>query len=255
MRKELQKYQPYLIDYYHTGSTVIIPKEFQNDDEYKPKDDDWILLSYLGGWEALETLFEKDGFELGGSLERDTNGLQENLEKTRENFGTLDLDHPNWNSNTGFIGGFHSWRKDDLNVILTISQEYFDRFGKATDLARALMLTEKADRVRLFEAIVRDNYPEFDDEDTVWEFKNKTQRVFMDINLIRDRNILLQDGDRFVPAADNAVWDLAGQQLQAFGNVNQVIQANEPFVLLPQEDGERQIIDMPNWAMNIGVGV
>lgn len=54
---------------------------------------------------------------------------------------------------------FHSWKKDQLNFILTASLEYFENFYRATILAKKLNLLKKEDRITLFEAIVNDRWP------------------------------------------------------------------------------------------------
>lgn len=51
-------------------------------------------------------------------------------------------------------GGFRSWRKGDLNIVTTESQEFFERFETATYLAKRLNLMEKADRIALFQAVL-----------------------------------------------------------------------------------------------------
>ena len=48
-------------------------------------------------------------------------------------------------------GSFRSFRLGDLNVITTPSKEFFDLFVSATSLAKRLNLTEKADRIALFQ--------------------------------------------------------------------------------------------------------
>lgn len=55
---------------------------------------------------------------------------------------------------------FHSWRKDQLNLIVTGSTEYFENFKKATNLATRLNLLNKPDRIALFEGICFDVWPE-----------------------------------------------------------------------------------------------
>lgn len=54
---------------------------------------------------------------------------------------------------------FRSWKKDDQNLILTCSVEYFDNFWCATRLATRLNLREKKDRIAVFEAVAFDKWP------------------------------------------------------------------------------------------------
>jgi len=157
LRKELEKYEGYLVDYFHTGSRVIC------DPPTKDTDDDWIVLSFPGGVSELEAKLSEDGWELGGSLEKDSNPLQTKLQKQ-------DFNVPGWEehlgSQTGFIGAFHSYKKDFdgeiVNIIVTISSDYFEKFYKATCIAKDLNLKEKRERVILFEGILRDDYNAFE---------------------------------------------------------------------------------------------
>lgn len=51
-------------------------------------------------------------------------------------------------------GGFRSWRRGDLNIVTTESQEFYERFITATDLAKRFNLLAKADRIALFQAVL-----------------------------------------------------------------------------------------------------
>jgi hypothetical protein len=51
-------------------------------------------------------------------------------------------------------GGFRSWRRGELNVVTTESNEFFWRFITATDLAKRFNLLAKADRIALFQAVL-----------------------------------------------------------------------------------------------------
>lgn len=50
--------------------------------------------------------------------------------------------------------GFASWRRGEVNIILTSSRQFFDRFVLATWVAKKLRLASKEDRVTLFQAIL-----------------------------------------------------------------------------------------------------
>lgn len=51
-------------------------------------------------------------------------------------------------------GQFRSWRRDDVNLILTPDPDFYHRFRVATALARRLNLLEKADRIALFQVVL-----------------------------------------------------------------------------------------------------
>lgn len=54
---------------------------------------------------------------------------------------------------------FRSYRKGEINVILTASPEYYENFVKATLLAKQLNLINKNDRINLFHSVCTDNWP------------------------------------------------------------------------------------------------
>lgn len=51
-------------------------------------------------------------------------------------------------------GGFRSFRKGDLNLIVTRDQTFFDLFLTATHLAKAFNLLQKDQRIALFQAVL-----------------------------------------------------------------------------------------------------
>ena len=57
--------------------------------------------------------------------------------------------------------GFMSWRKGDLNFIVTASQTFADRHRAATALCKKLNLMNKEDRIDLFQAVLYGNQPKF----------------------------------------------------------------------------------------------
>jgi hypothetical protein len=89
-----------------------------------------ILVSPDRFWEAV-VHFENMGFELGGS----------HIEPAED----YPLD--TWE-------GFHSYKKDDVNVILTCCEEFFDKFMIATAIAAGMNLLLKEDRIKLFQKIL-----------------------------------------------------------------------------------------------------
>jgi hypothetical protein len=51
-------------------------------------------------------------------------------------------------------GQFNSWRRDDLNLIVTDDGRFYEKFSIATDLAKRFNLLHKRDRVALFQAVL-----------------------------------------------------------------------------------------------------
>lgn len=51
-------------------------------------------------------------------------------------------------------GRFRSLRRNDLNLILTDQSEFYKLFCSATELARRFNLTDKTDRIALFQAVL-----------------------------------------------------------------------------------------------------
>lgn len=49
---------------------------------------------------------------------------------------------------------FHSYRKCDMNYIVTTDGAFYQRFSTATELARKYNLMEKSDRIQLFQAVL-----------------------------------------------------------------------------------------------------
>lgn len=49
---------------------------------------------------------------------------------------------------------FHSYRKGDMNYIVTTDEAFYQRFSTATELARKYNLMEKSDRIQLFQAVL-----------------------------------------------------------------------------------------------------
>lgn len=56
---------------------------------------------------------------------------------------------------------FQSWTLDDLNLILTTSYTFYQRFLAATSVSTRLNLLDKKDRIALFQAVL---YGNFEDE-------------------------------------------------------------------------------------------
>lgn len=52
------------------------------------------------------------------------------------------------------MGEFVSVRRGNENLIVTLDKKFYKKFVYATQLARLLNLTEKSDRVKLFQAVL-----------------------------------------------------------------------------------------------------
>lgn len=68
------------------------------------------------------------------------------------------LDGSEASDDTGRIKDkFLSYKKGDINLILTCDKTFFDRFMAATSCAKKFNLLDKADRVALFQAVLYGN--------------------------------------------------------------------------------------------------
>jgi hypothetical protein len=54
----------------------------------------------------------------------------------------------------GYPNYFTSYRKDDVNLIITRHERFYHLFSLATDLAQRLNLLKKPDRIALFQAVL-----------------------------------------------------------------------------------------------------
>lgn len=69
--------------------------------------------------------------------------------------GFITLDNENYLE----LGEFVSYRYAKYNLIVTDSRDFFFRFKNATDVAKALNLLKKEDRITLFKYILYDELP------------------------------------------------------------------------------------------------
>lgn len=93
-------------------------------------DQDVLVLVRIGHLAVMELKILEDGFVKEGSLpaEADTQAGKDNV--------------------------FHSYRKGDMNYIVTTDEAFYQRFSTATELARKYNLMEKSDRIQLFQAVL-----------------------------------------------------------------------------------------------------
>lgn len=100
-------------------------------------DQDVLVLTTLELYlDKLWPHLEKDQFEAGGS----------DVGDRADYLATADM-------------SFQSFTLGDLNLIITFDQRFYDRFMAATDVAKALNLLNKSDRVMLFQAVLYGNSP------------------------------------------------------------------------------------------------
>lgn len=116
----------YNIEIAQTGSRVICNPPPTDTDE------DWLILSK----EDDEDLLFRDILEMGFFVEGDY--LYPDYELL---------------ANSQFL----SFRKGTINFILTSNQDFFERFKRATKIAKRLNLLQKSDRIALFQRILYDN--------------------------------------------------------------------------------------------------
>jgi hypothetical protein len=57
----------------------------------------------------------------------------------------------------GRKGQFESWRRNEVNLILTADQKFAAKHRAATHVCKSLNLLDKGDRVRVFQAVLYGN--------------------------------------------------------------------------------------------------
>jgi len=140
-----QEYLDYFKGFYkeftRSGSRVICnPPPLDTDDDYI------ILCKDKSQWEFLCECLASEGFEYTGNS-----------------------DYPGEKDNVSFA----SYRKEDLNLIVTHDEDYYKQFVRATKLATKLNLLNKEDRVSLFKAVARNDWTEFE---PLERYKRKKER-------------------------------------------------------------------------------
>lgn len=65
----------------------------------------------------------------------------------------FELDNPNEHYRPE-KGMFNSWRKDDINLIITFNLQFFENFKEATRIAKYMNIRDKETRIALFQAIL-----------------------------------------------------------------------------------------------------
>jgi hypothetical protein len=99
-------------------------------------DEDYVVLVLPEDFDDLILKISDNGYDLGGS----------------DVFAAEEISLNEWD-------GFQSWKKGDINLIITTSKEFFDKFVEATEIAKELNLLQKEDRITVFQKILYNNDP------------------------------------------------------------------------------------------------
>lgn len=85
--------------------------------------------------------------------------------------------------NNATATGFTSWRRDDLNFIITSDKEFARRHRAATYVCKRLNLMHKPDRIALFQAVLYGNKTDTDLKDAqAWRANEMTtEQLLTDI--------------------------------------------------------------------------
>lgn len=114
---------------FHGGSRVTVtPPVTDTDDDYVLLIEDYRDEAFR---QSIENVMTANGWTLGGSKALNNSGFNK----------------------------FQSWKKGDLNIILTRDEEWFNKMRCATLLCIELNLKEKSQRIRVFEAVVYGKEP------------------------------------------------------------------------------------------------
>lgn len=108
-----------------TGSKYICSPSVEDTDE------DWIIL--VDDLNTTYSCLDKEGFIIGGSF-----WVDDSKENKNNNY-------------------WWSFKKSNLNLIITDCEKFFNDFVLATYVAKKLNLLKKEDRVTLFQAILYRN--------------------------------------------------------------------------------------------------
>lgn len=100
-------------------------------------DIDYLVLTQPGAFWKVVWALDAGGYELGGSEVYDASDCH---------LGVVSE------------GGFQSFKKGDVNYIITCDEGFFKQFVFASDIAKKLNLLDKKDRVALFQIILYDNF-------------------------------------------------------------------------------------------------
>lgn len=119
-----EPYTAHIMEYRFVGSRVTCNPPPLNTDQ------DVLLLIWPSNLQNFERKLLEDGF-----VQEDSNPTEMNASIDKESV-------------------FHSYRKGDMNYIVTTDEAFYQRFSTATELARKYNLMEKPDRIQLFQAVL-----------------------------------------------------------------------------------------------------
>lgn len=115
---------PIVVKYLFTGSRIICNPP--------PTDTDEDILVLVNSVQDMCQFLGEENFQLSGSCVKD---------KVKYNHN-----------------GFVSMKKEEVNFIITESEEFYKRFECATVIAKRFNLLNKDDRIELFQNILYNNY-------------------------------------------------------------------------------------------------
>lgn len=183
LKEEVKAYEGYYSQVLHTGSRVIC------DPAPKDTDDDYLFLTFEGAVDAFLEKLQKEKWVRGGSVHDGGNRKSLIIQDWSQGFEGIDY---------GRV--FRSYKKDDLNFIITLDPVYFKKFSLATGLAKKLNLLEKSERVDLFETIVRDVQHPLELNERRWWQNVFVGRDIQQALAAQDRVVLLDEVEPIVPA-------------------------------------------------------
>lgn len=88
--------------------------------------------------------------------------------------------------NSGESDRFQSYRLDDVNLIVTVDDMFYDRFAYATEIAKRSNLMQKEERVKLFQAILYGNMPQNAEDEEPTASQNPPAPVLIDLPPIKE---------------------------------------------------------------------
>lgn len=89
--------------------------------------------------------------------------MPDNREKIGDVVSSLSMMDFEWEGSEHYqdaAGNFMSWRRDDLNLIVTANADFASRHRAATSVCKRLNLMQKPDRIAVFQAVLYGNVAE-----------------------------------------------------------------------------------------------
>lgn len=106
-------------------------------------------------YELYETMFKTGSNEICNPPVTNTDIDYMFYTKDMNKFNSY-LTNNDWTYGSGGYenSNFHSWKKDNFNLLLTEDINYYEKFEDATKLAKKLNLLVKKDRITLFNFVI-----------------------------------------------------------------------------------------------------